>query len=107
MGRSPRWRGPARPGRSPTSTPAVPAPGADGLTGWARVAVRIRTPNTAPQVVISAPANGSSAAIGTPITLTATATDDFDGALTGQLAWTSSRDGALGTGGSVAVPRLS
>src|SRR5206468_1172136 len=35
---------------------------------------------------------------GAPVTLTATATDDFDGDLGAQVRWTSNRDGVLGTG---------
>jgi hypothetical protein len=51
-------------------------------------------------VVITSPANGSSVPQGTPVTFTGTATDTQDGDLTASLAWTSSLQGAIGTGGS-------
>lgn len=63
--------------------------------------------NTAPTVTISAPADGSSFTEGTPVTFTGTASDIQDGPLTSSIAWSSSRDGALGTGGSVVAPSLS
>ncbi len=56
--------------------------------------------NTAPQVTISAPANGSSFPQGTSVGFAGTASDDEDGNLTSSLAWTSSLDGAIGSGGS-------
>ena len=56
--------------------------------------------NTAPTVTITAPANGSTFDQGDPITFTGTATDTGDGDLTASLAWTSSLDGPIGTGGS-------
>jgi hypothetical protein len=56
--------------------------------------------NSAPQVTISAPANGSSFPQGTSIDFAGSASDAEDGNLTAGLAWTSSRDGAIGGGGS-------
>ena len=56
--------------------------------------------NTAPQVTITAPGDGSAFTEGTSITFTGAATDTEDGDLTGSLAWSSNRDGAIGTGGS-------
>jgi hypothetical protein len=56
--------------------------------------------NSAPAVTISSPANGSSYASGAAITFTGSANDTQDGPLTAALAWTSSRDGAIGLGGS-------
>src|SRR6185295_11265483 len=72
-----------------------------GAPGQAQVTVRVRGPNVAPVVTITAPTNNGSVAAGTPVTLTATATDDFDGPLTSQIRWTSNLDNALGTGGSI------
>src|SRR5581483_2740168 len=72
----------------------------DGLRGEASIMVRVRNPNAAPAVSISSPANGASVGAGTPITLSGSATDDFDGNLSGQLQWTSNRSGALFTGAS-------
>src|SRR5207249_12007493 len=53
-----------------------------------------------PQVTIAAPGAGSSFFDDQPVTFTATARDDRDGDLSGTIAWRSSPDGALGTGGS-------
>ncbi len=75
----------------------------DSLVGEATITVRVRAPNTAPVVTITNPANGAAIPAGTPVILQGTATDDFDGTLSGQLGWTSSRDGALGTGASRTV----
>jgi hypothetical protein len=56
--------------------------------------------NTAPSVTISSPANNASFTSGTSINFSGSATDAEDGNLTSSLAWTSSRDGQIGTGGS-------
>jgi leucyl aminopeptidase len=56
--------------------------------------------NTSPTVSITAPADGSSVAQGTPLTLTGTASDAEDGSLSAAIQWSSSVDGALGTGAS-------
>ena len=57
--------------------------------------------NTAPNVTIVAPANGTVIDQGQSLALAATASDAQDGDLTGQLSWFSDLDGALGTGGAV------
>jgi hypothetical protein len=57
--------------------------------------------NTAPTVSISSPGNGSSFANGVTISFAASASDSQDGNLTSSIAWTSSIDGAIGSGGSV------
>src|SRR5207237_3995456 len=59
-----------------------------------------------PVVAIGAPADGTRVQLGDPVTLSATATDPEDGTLTPALRWTSSRDGNLGTGGSLTVSTL-
>jgi glucose/arabinose dehydrogenase len=64
-------------------------------------------PNTAPSVQISSPADGASFSAGSGIQFTGTATDAEEGDLSATLAWQSSRDGALGTGGSLQVQTLS
>lgn len=56
-----------------------------------------------PTVSITAPASGSSYTVGDSITFTATAADAEDGDLSSSIAWTSSLDGALGTGASVSA----
>src|SRR5207249_2198506 len=57
--------------------------------------------NTAPLVSITAPASGQTLASSATITFTGSASDLEDGDLTAAIAWTSDRDGALGTGGTI------
>ena len=59
------------------------------------------TVNGGPSVSITAPADGTAVTVGTAINFTGTAVDGEDGDLTATISWTSSIDGALGTGGSV------
>lgn len=56
--------------------------------------------NESPAVTITNPADGSTFDSGATILFEGTATDPEDGALTADLAWTSSIDGQIGTGGS-------
>ncbi len=63
--------------------------------------------NTAPNVTISSPNNGTNVTQGSNITLTATANDTEDGSLTNTISWSSNHDGSLGTGGSVSLSNLS
>jgi hypothetical protein len=56
--------------------------------------------NTPPLVTITAPTDGQTVTSAEPVTFTGTANDLEDGPLTAGLAWTSDRDGPLGTGGS-------
>ena len=63
--------------------------------------------NTAPTVTISAPASNSSFTEGTPIQFTGNASDTQDGSLTASLAWTSTLDGNIGSGGSFTTSTLS
>jgi matrixin len=56
--------------------------------------------NTAPTVSISAPGNGASFANGATISFAGSASDSQDGNVTSSIAWTSSIDGAIGSGGS-------
>jgi hypothetical protein len=58
------------------------------------------TPNTSPNVSISAPVDGASFASATSISFAGSASDDEDGDSTGSLVWTSSLEGEIGTGGS-------
>jgi len=64
-------------------------------------------PNDAPVVTITAPADGSSYTEGATVEFTGTANDTEDGTLTGSLAWSSSIDGSIGTGGSFSISTLS
>jgi hypothetical protein len=64
-------------------------------------------PNTAPLVTITAPGDGSTVTAGDAVTFSGTATDAEDGILTGNLSWSSSLDGILGTGASISTSTLS
>jgi hypothetical protein len=64
-------------------------------------------PNDPPSVSISAPANGAAFPEGQSISFSGSASDNEDGNLTGSLAWTSSLDGPIGSGGSFARSDLS
>ncbi len=75
-----------------------------GRTGVASIALSVVRPGTnrPPVVTIASPLNGAQLVLGMTGSLQGSATDVEDGALTGSsLAWSSSRDGALGTGTSV------
>ena len=63
--------------------------------------------NVAPTVTITAPADTATFVEGANITFTGTASDPGDGDLTASLAWTSSIDGSIGTGGSFSRTDLS
>ena len=63
--------------------------------------------NTAPTVQITGPSNGASFTAGNNVTFTGTANDTQDGNLTSALAWTSSINGAIGSGGSFSTSALS
>jgi hypothetical protein len=72
-----------------------------GNTGLASITLNVVPPGTnrAPQVTISQPVSGAVLPFGTPATLSGSATDVEDGALSGaSLSWRSSVDGVLGTG---------
>ncbi len=56
--------------------------------------------NAAPQVTITAPADGSGFPPGSSIAFAGTATDAEDGNVTSSLSWSSNLDGAIGSGGS-------
>ena len=73
-------------------------------TGSAAINITVNAP---PAVSITAPASGHSVVEGTSIGFTGTATDSEDGDLAANLAWTSSLDGAIGSGGSFSTSTLS
>src|SRR5207248_2285283 len=56
---------------------------------------------------ISSPAEHAGFGHAAPVTLRATASDPEDGTLTPVIVWTSSRDGSLGTGGTITTSALS
>ena len=78
-----------------------------GLTASATRTITITTGNTPPTVTITSPANNATFTAGSAVGLAASASDTQDGTLTAALTWTSDRDGALGSGGSVTVSTLS
>jgi alpha-tubulin suppressor-like RCC1 family protein len=57
--------------------------------------------NAAPSVSITEPSSGLEAFDHVEVTFTASASDPEDGNLTSAIAWSSSLDGSLGTGGSI------
>ncbi|MCP4980954.1 MAG: PQQ-binding-like beta-propeller repeat protein, partial [Gammaproteobacteria bacterium] len=67
----------------------------------------VQESNATPTASITAPINGSSYEPGDLITFTGTATDAEDGDLTSSLSWSSSLDGAIGTGATFASTTLS
>lgn len=90
-----------------THTLVLTARDSQGATGTAQVIIDVFR-NQVPSVTISAPADGSSFVEGTEVTFSGSAVDPEDGSVPGSgLAWTSDRDGSLGTGPSVATSALS
>jgi len=83
-----------------THTIKATAVDSGGLTTVKQVTVTVASSNTAPSVTISSPANGASFANGATVSFGGSASDTQDGSLTSKLAWTSSLDGAIGTGGA-------
>jgi len=59
--------------------------------------------NTAPSVEITAPAAATSISHGTSLKLAAVANDDEDGNISKNIKWSSSLDGALGSGAEISV----
>src|SRR5205823_13199395 len=89
-----------------SGTHVLTAAVADSGHSTASASVTI-TVNGGPVVSITTPASGSSYLPGTAVPFTATASDFEDGDLTAGLTWRSSRDGTLGTGGSITASALS
>ena len=82
------------------------------FTGWFidDVVVTADSPcggNTAPTVSITAPTNGTTVTEGDSLSFSGNASDAEDGSLTTSLFWTSSSDGAIGSGGSFSTSTLS
>jgi hypothetical protein len=68
--------------------------------------VNAGTPNSAPVVTITAPDDGATFTAGRLASFAGTAVDSEDGTITANLAWSSSLDGPLGTGGLVSTSAL-
>ena len=91
-----------------THTITLTATDSGALTGATFVSIDVVASNAAPDVAITSPADGSTFTSGQSIDLQGSATDAEDGALTGaSLAWTSDRDGPLGSGETFARDDLS
>jgi hypothetical protein len=75
-----------------------------GRMGSAQLTVIV---NASPSVTITAPADSSSFASGEPVNFTGIASDTEDGDVASSISWTSSKDGALGSGGSLSLSTLS
>ena len=63
--------------------------------------------NTAPSASITAPSNGSSYTVGDNVSFAGSANDAEDGDITASLSWSSSIDGAIGSGGAFSTSGLS
>lgn len=75
--------------------------GAAACSGETDCSVTNSCPNQPPSATITSPADGAVVDEFQPVTFTGSATDPEDGALSGgTLVWTSSLDGAIGTGTS-------
>jgi subtilisin family serine protease len=74
-----------------------------GLTTTAAIMVTVTKPNTPPSISILAPVNGAVISQSVSVTLSGSASDVQDGNISSKIAWTSSIDGALGTGASLPV----
>ena len=83
-----------------THTIKATAVDSGGLATVKQISVTVASGNTAPSVTISSPASGTSYASGTAVSFSGSASDTQDGSITAKLAWTSSIDGAIGTGGA-------
>jgi hypothetical protein len=76
-----------------------------GQPGSAPVQVEI-VQNAVPTVTITAPSQDTTVAAGTPLNLVGSAADPEDGDLSGSIEWSSSTDGALGSGASLTTSSL-
>ena len=63
--------------------------------------------NTAPSVTIASPADGASFQEGDAIGFSASASDTEDGDLSASIAWSSDKDGSIGSGASLNLSTLS
>src|SRR5262249_53374183 len=81
----------------------------EASSGRPTLALTLRShggPDLPPNLAITSPADGSVILPGTPVTLTAAATDGVDGDLSASVQWTSDLSGALGTRSPLALSGL-
>jgi hypothetical protein len=70
------------------------------------VTVAVEAANTAPGLVLAAPADGARFVAGDPVDFAASASDAEDGDLSAAIAWSSDLAGALGSGPSLTLTDL-
>jgi len=87
-----------------TATLLVSGPGGSSM---AIRPITVTAVNSAPVVQIQTPTNFSSFSSVATVNFAGTASDAEDGSLTSSIAWTSNRDGLVGTGGSFSTSSLS
>jgi CubicO group peptidase (beta-lactamase class C family) len=90
-----------------TITASVTDSDAEAGSASLTLLVMTGTINEAPMAIIDSPDDGATFKQGETVTFTGSATDVQDGSLTVSLEWSSSRDGAMGSGGSLTVSTLS
>jgi phosphatidylserine/phosphatidylglycerophosphate/cardiolipin synthase-like enzyme len=78
-----------------------------GQAVTASITITVTAVDAAPTVTITAPADGSSFPAGTSVTFVGVAIDAEDGDISHKLAWSSNRDGAIGSGASFSTSSLS
>jgi hypothetical protein len=77
-----------------------------GGASWNQLVAEWRGPNTAPALVITSPAAGTTAPPGVRLDFAVSAGDAQDGNLSAQVDWSSSVSGFLGTGASLSFDNL-
>jgi hypothetical protein len=92
----------------PSGTHAVTAAVTDsgGRSGSAALTLTVAGDNSAPALVITAPADGTTVPAGQAVLFAASASDAEDGDLSAAIAWTSSLAGSLGSGASLTLTSL-
>ncbi len=85
-------------------TITLTATDSDGATSSAFIIISIGSTSTAPTVTITSPVSGTEVQAGDTISFIGSATDNDGSAITGtNLEWISSKDGTIGTGGTLII----
>jgi hypothetical protein len=80
--------------------------GTSPLSNSDTVTINVLPVNTPPTISVTEPDGGETAAVGAPVTFSATATDPEDGDISAGIVWTSNRQGVIGVGGSFTKSNL-